>query len=94
MELYIFLFFASTKDSKKIEEEVDDVQVEVEGGEDVLLGADGILVVTAEHDLGVVDDIKREDDRPDRGVPDLCPPEEICFRYKYDKKVSCTEEKE
>ena len=43
-------------------------------------------MVTAEHDLGVVDDIKREDDRPDRGVPDLCPPDEICFRYKYDKK--------
>ena len=34
-----------------VEEEVDDVQVEIEGGEDVLLRADAVLVAAAHHEL-------------------------------------------
>ena len=65
------LFLSSTKDGEEVKEEVDDVQVEVEGGEDVLLGAERVLVIAAEHDLGVVDDVQREDDRAHCRVTDL-----------------------
>ena len=65
------LFFSSAKDWEEVEEEVDDVQVKVEGGKDVLLGAEGVLVVAAEHDLGVVDDVQREDNGTHRGVTNL-----------------------
>ena len=66
-----YLFLSSAKDGKEIKEEVDDVQVKVQGGEDVLLGTEGVLVVAAEHDLGVVDDVQREDDRANGGVANL-----------------------
>ena len=46
------------EDGEEIHEEVDDVQVEVEGGEDVLLGAEGVLVAPAHHQLGVVHDVQ------------------------------------
>ena len=47
-----------TEDGEEIHEEVDDVQVEVQGGEDVLLGAEGVLVAPAHHQLGVVHDVQ------------------------------------
>ena len=43
-----------------VHEEVDHVQVDVQGGKDVLLGAEGVLVTTAHHQLGVVHDVQGE----------------------------------
>ena len=63
--------FGSPEDGQDVEEEVDDVQVEVESGEDVLLRAERVLVLAPEHQLGVVHDVQREDDGPHRGVADL-----------------------
>ena len=48
------------EDGEEIHEEVDDVQVEVQGGEDVLLGTEGVLVTPAYHQLGVVHDVQAE----------------------------------
>ena len=36
-------------------------------------------MVAAEHDLGVVDDVQREDDRADRRVTDLCIAEVLLY---------------
>ena len=53
-----------------IHEEVDDVQVEGERGEDVFLWAEGVLVLPSHHQLSVIDDVHREDEGPERGVGD------------------------
>ena len=44
----------------------DDVHAEGEGGEDVLLGAEGVLVLPAHHQLCVVDDAPCVDEGPER----------------------------
>lgn len=55
-QAHIFIFFCSiagaSHNSQDVEENVDDVCVEVEGGEDVLLGAQRQLLV-AQEKLGV-----------------------------------------
>ena len=51
---------AIAEDGEDVHEQVDDVKVEVQGGEDVLLGAQGILMAPAYHQLGVVHDIQAE----------------------------------
>lgn len=63
------LIFGPPEDGQDVEEEVDDVQVEVEGGEDVLLGAEGVLVLAAHHELRVVHDVEREHQGAQRPVP-------------------------
>ena len=67
----VCLIFGPPEDGEDVEEEVDDVQVEVEGGEDVFLRAERVLVLAPEHQLGVVHDVQREDDGTHRGVADL-----------------------
>ena len=62
-----------------VPEEVDDVQVDVEGGEDVLLRAESVLVFAAHHELCVVHDIQREDQGSDTAIAQHHPPER---RYK------------
>ena len=57
--------------AEDISEEVDDVQVEVEGRKDVLLRAEGVLVLPSHHDLGVVDQVEGEDDAPYGRVDDV-----------------------
>ena len=42
---------AEADDHEDVHEEVDDVQVDVEGGEDVLLGAQAVLVLPTHHQL-------------------------------------------
>jgi hypothetical protein len=46
------------------------ILTEVEGGEDVLLRVDGVFMLAAEHQLGVVHDEHGEDDGPERSVSD------------------------
>ena len=46
-----------SNDGEDEEEEVDDVEVQVESGEDVLLRRDGVLVLTTHHQLSVEDDV-------------------------------------
>ena len=65
---FLCLAPAVAEDGEDVHEEVDDVQVEVEGGEDVLLGAEGVLVAPAHHQLGVVHDVEAEDDSSDPGI--------------------------
>ena len=55
-------------DHEDVHEEVDDVQVEVECREHVLLGGEGVLVRSAHHQLGVVDDVEAEYGRASRPV--------------------------
>ena len=55
---FLCLAPAVAEDGEDVHEEVDDVQVEVEGGKDVLLGAEGILVAPPHHQLRVVDDVQ------------------------------------
>ena len=57
-------------DEQNVHEQVDDVQIEVEGGEDVLFGVEGVLVLPAEHQLSVVDDEQGEDQRAESTVSD------------------------
>ena len=45
---------AEADDHEDVHEEVDHVQVDVEGGEDVLLGTQAVLVLPAHHQLGRV----------------------------------------
>ena len=59
---------AVTNNGQDVHEEVDDVQVEVQRGEHVLLGAERVLVAAPDHQLGVVHDVETEDDCPDPGV--------------------------
>ena len=67
----VCLIFGPPEDGEDVEEEVDDVQVEVEGGEDVLLRAEGVLVLPTQHDLRVVDQVEREDQTANRGVTNV-----------------------
>ena len=48
---------AATDERKDAEEHVDDVEVEVEGGEDVLLGRQRVLVLPPQHHLRVEDEV-------------------------------------
>ena len=48
------------KDLKQVHEEVDDVEVEVEGGEDVLIRVVAILVPPTNDELRVVHNVERE----------------------------------
>ena len=57
-----------------VSEEVDDVQVDVEGGEDVFLRAESVLVLPPHHELGVVHDVQREDQSSDTAVAQHDPP--------------------
>ena len=59
---------AVSNNGQDVHEEVDDVQVEVQRGEHVLLGAERVLVAAPDHQLGVVHDVETEDDCPDPGV--------------------------
>lgn len=54
--------------SQNVEKNVDDVQVEVEGGKDVLFRGDGILVLPSQHQLRVEDEIDGEKEGAQRGV--------------------------
>ena len=67
----------STHDHEDIHEEVDHVEVDVEGGEDVLLGVEGVLVVASHHQLSVVDQIEREDESSSRPVANHVSPAKI-----------------
>jgi hypothetical protein len=51
-----------SNDLQKKEKQVDDIQVEVERGKDVLLGVESVLVPTPHHQLSVKDDVTREDE--------------------------------
>ena len=62
------LISAVSNDAENVHEEVDDVQVEVEGGEHVLLGAERVLVAAPHHQLSVVDDVEAEDDAADARI--------------------------
>ena len=55
---------AVANNGQDVHEEVDDVQVEVQRGEHVLLGAERVLVAASDHQLGVVHDVEAEDDCP------------------------------
>lgn len=55
-------------DGQDVDEEVDDIHIQVERGEHVLFGRDGVLVVPAEHDLSVVHDVDGEQQSAERSV--------------------------
>ena len=54
-----------------VHEQVDHVQVDVQGGEDVFLGAEGVLVAAAHHQLGVIHDVQGENQGSGRSISDL-----------------------
>ena len=58
-------------DHEDVHEELDHVEVYVEGGKDVLLRAEAVLVLPAHHDLSVVDQVEREDQTAHRGVANV-----------------------
>ena len=83
---------AVSNDAENIHEEVDDVQVEVEGGEHVLLGAERVLVAAPHHQLSVVDDVEAEDDAADARIHKIQSPKNklplrihnFTFMYAFD----------
>ena len=60
-------------DHEDVHEELDHVEVDVEGGEDVLLGAERVLVLAAKHQLGVVHQVEAEHQGAHRPVPNHDP---------------------
>merc|ERR1719445_1396351 len=62
------LVSAVSNNLKDVHEQVDDVKIEVESCKDVFLGTERVLVAAPDHQLGVVDDVKTEDDAADAGV--------------------------
>ena len=67
-------------DEEDVPEEVDDVQVDVEGGKDVFLRTEGVLVFAAHHELCVVHDVQREDQSSDTAVAQHHPPDRLTIR--------------
>lgn len=55
------------QDTQDVQEEIDDVQVEVDGGQDVLLGGE-----LFHQQVGVIDDEAAEDQSPCPGQNQLC----------------------
>lgn len=55
------------QDTQDVQEEIDDVQVEVDGGQDVLLGGE-----LFHQQVGVIDDETAEDQSPGPGQNQLC----------------------
>lgn len=47
-------------DGKDKEKEVDDVQVEIEGGKDVFLWGQAVFVLPSQHQLGVKDQVLQQ----------------------------------
>ena len=60
---------------ENVSEEVDDVQVDVEGSKDVFLRTESVLVFAAHHELCVVHDVQREDQSSDTAVAQHDPPD-------------------
>ena len=75
------LIFGPPEDGQDVEEEVDDVQLEVEGGEDVLLRAERVLVLAPEHQLGVVHKVEGEHQGTGGSVPDHGPPRQTKLNF-------------
>ena len=61
-------------DHEDVHEELHHVEVDVEGSEDVLLGAERVLVFPPEHQLGVIHQVEGEHQRPGSSHPDHGPP--------------------
>lgn len=64
------LISGGANQSQDHQEEVDNVNVEIECGHDVVLGRDRVLVLAAEHELSVKDEIHGEDASSDGAVQD------------------------
>lgn len=56
----LVLISRSSNDGENVDEDIDDVQVQVKGSEDVFFRGDGVLVFPAQHQLSVVDEVKGE----------------------------------
>ena len=69
MTNFVQLIPATSKYEEDVEEEVDNVQVDIEGSEDVFLRAESVLVFAAHHELCVVHNVEREDQSSDTAVP-------------------------
>lgn len=54
------LILSARDKSQDHEEEINDVNVNVEGSQDVVLGRNGELVLATKHELRVEDEIHRE----------------------------------
>ena len=83
------LVSAVSNDAENVHEEVDDVQVEVEGGEHILLGAERVLVAAPHHQLSVVDDVEAEDDTADACIHKVQSPKHK-LPFRIDNLFSCT----
>lgn len=56
----MYLIPRGPDDGQDVQEQIDYVHVQVEGGEDVLLGGNGVFVIPSHHHLGVVHDVNGE----------------------------------
>merc|ERR1712113_799304 len=61
-------FLRSPNNPKDVEEDVENVEVDGDGCENVLLGGDRVLVVATHHHLSIVDEIDGEDEDADAAV--------------------------
>merc|ERR1712242_498395 len=68
---YILIAPDSSNKSEDIEEDVDDIQIQSLGCEDILLWGDGVLVAAPHHHLRVVHQVEGEEGGPGASVHHL-----------------------
>ena len=61
----------SSKNSEEIKEKVDDIKVKVKSSKDILLRADGIFMISPNHDLSIIDDVEGENDSTSSRIANL-----------------------
>jgi len=81
------------KQSEDVHEEHDDVHVNVQCSEDVLLGRNGILMISSHHKLCVVDQERREEKGTERTVQNLTEGQKQCQKSEEGQTDARNEQK-
>lgn len=86
-----FLTARVANDGEDVSEKIDHIQVDVEGGEDVFLRRDGVLVFAADHQLHVEHQVEAEEESAQARVNDVC---DLKYRIQIENEKSYSAGKE